>query len=166
MQSTALKSSFPPVVNADTRLLICGSLPGERSLAARQYYAHPQNQFWPLISAVIGRDLTALPYKARLTTLLDHRVGLWDVVATARRHGSTDAAITDLAPNDIAALATTLPHLNAVAFNGATACKHGLRQLGPTHLATVALPSSSPLHTVGLPAKLPVWLALRRHLAP
>jgi hypoxanthine-DNA glycosylase len=164
MQSTALKSSFPPVVDLHTRLLICGSLPGERSLAASQYYAHPQNQFWPLISAVIGRDLTTLAYPDRLAALLDHHIGLWDVVATARREGSADAALADIAPNDIAALAATLPGLRAIAFNGGTALKHGLRQLGPTSLATIALPSSSPLHTVGLAAKLPAWLALREHL--
>lgn len=165
MQSTALKSSFPPVVNADTRLLICGSLPGERSLAQRQYYAHPQNQFWPLISAVIDRDLTALPYPDRLAALLEGGIGLWDVVATARRHGSTDAALADIANNDIASLAATLPRLGAIAFNGGTAFKHGVRQLRHTPLELIALPSSSPLHTVGLAAKRPAWLALRNHLA-
>ncbi len=163
----SLKASFPPVVDPAVRVLICGSLPGERSLAARQYYAHPQNQFWRLISAVIGRDLTALAYPDRLAALLAARIGLWDVVATARRQGSTDAALSEIAPNDIAALAATLPDLRAIAFNGGTALKHGLRQLGPAarRHAIVALPSSSPLHTVGFDAKLPVWLALHEHLA-
>lgn len=159
-----LKSSFAPVVDARTRLLICGSLPGERSLAQRQYYAHPQNQFWPLVSAVIDRDLTALTYPDRLAALIDARIGLWDVVATARRQGSTDAALADIAANDVAALAATLPNLRAVAFNGGTALKHGTRQLGTTRLAIVALPSSSPLHTIGFTAKLPAWLALRDYL--
>jgi hypoxanthine-DNA glycosylase len=164
MQSTPLKSSFPPVVDPAVRLLICGSLPGERSLAQRQYYAHPQNQFWPLISAVIDRDLTALPYPERLAALLDAHVGLWDVVATARRHGSADAAMSDIAPNDIAALAATLPQLAAIAFNGGAAFRHGVRQLGRSALPLLALPSSSPLHTIGFAAKLPAWLALRGHL--
>lgn len=159
-----VKSSFPPVVDARTRLLVCGSLPGERSLAQRQYYAHPRNQFWPLISAVIDRDLTQLAYPDRLAALLDRHVGLWDVVATARRTGSADAAMSDIAPNDIAALAATLPSLTAIAFNGATAFRHGARQLGATPVPLIPLPSSSPLHTVGLQAKLPAWLALRRHL--
>jgi hypoxanthine-DNA glycosylase len=159
-----LKSSFPPVTDARTRLLICGSLPGERSLARQQYYAHPQNQFWPLISAVIDRDLTVLDYPDRLAALREARVGLWDVVATARRRGSTDAALTDIAPNDLAGLIATLPDLRAIAFNGATAYRHGVRQIGPSPLAIVALPSSSPLHTIGLHAKLPAWSALRSHL--
>lgn len=161
-----LKSSFPPVIDPYVRLLVCGSLPGERSLARRQYYAHPQNQFWPLISAVIDRDLTALPYSDRLAALLDGHIGLWDVVATARRRGSADAAISGVSANDIAALAATLPHLRAIAFNGGMAFRHGARRLGPTSLPLVALPSSSPLHTIGLAAKLPAWLALREYLAP
>ena len=163
-QSTPRKSSFPPVVDSAVRVLICGSLPGDRSLDARQYYAHPQNQFWRLMSAVVDRDLTALAYPERLAALLEAHVGLWDVVATAHRPGSTDAALSGIAPNDIAALAATLPDLRAIAFNGGTALKHGLKQLGATRYATVALPSSSPLHTVGFDRKLPDWVELRDHL--
>ncbi|HEX7800169.1 MAG TPA: DNA-deoxyinosine glycosylase [Asticcacaulis sp.] len=155
------KSSFPPVVDARTRLLICGSLPGERSLAAQRYYAHPQNQFWRLMSSVLDQDLAALDYGARLAALRRAGVGLWDTVASARRLGSTDAAIRDHAPNDLKALAATLPTLRAVGFNGATAAKLGTKALLGTPLALIALPSSSPLHTVGLEAKLPAWMVLR-----
>jgi hypoxanthine-DNA glycosylase len=164
---TDRKHSFPPVADARTRLLVLGSLPGERSLAERRYYAHPQNQFWQLISAVIERDLVPLAYPDRLAALLDARVGLWDVIAAARRTGSSDAAIRDASANDLATYLPLLPSLRALAFNGGTAHAIGQRQLGerfPT-LTRVALPSSSPLHTVGLAAKLPPWLELRRYLA-
>jgi len=160
------KHSFPPVIDTRVRLLVLGSLPGERSLAERRYYAHPQNQFWQLISAAAGCDLTALPYETRLATLLDTHIGLWDVVASATRPGSTDAAIRDIEGHDVAALAATLPDLRAVAFNGGTALKHGLKQFGTAaaRYEIVALPSSSPLHTVGLAAKLPAWQALSAFL--
>ena len=82
------KHSFPPVVDARVRLLVLGSLPGERSLAERRYYAHPQNQFWRLISPAAGRDLSSLPYAERLDALLAVHIGLWDVVASATRPGS------------------------------------------------------------------------------
>ncbi|WP_256731421.1 DNA-deoxyinosine glycosylase [Sphingomonas sp. dw_22] len=160
------KHSFPPVVDPDVRLLVLGSLPGERSLAEQRYYAHPQNQFWRLISPAAGRDLASLPYDDRLAALLGAHIGLWDVVASATRPGSTDAAIRDIEGHNIAALAATLPRLRAIAFNGGTALRHGLKQLGPAgaRYAIVALPSSSPLHTIGLTAKLPAWEALRAHL--
>jgi hypoxanthine-DNA glycosylase len=161
------KYSFPPVVDAQVRLLVLGSLPGERSLAERRYYAHPQNQFWRLISPAAGRDLAALDYDARLSALLEAHIGLWDVVASAHRTGSTDAAIREPEPHDIAALAATLPGLRAIAFNGGTALRHGMRQLGPNvaNLATIALPSSSPLHTIGFEAKLPAWAMLKDYLS-
>ena len=160
------KRSFPPVVRPDARLLVLGSLPGERSLAERRYYAHPQNGFWRLMSPLVAQDLAALPYEERLAVLQAHRIGLWDVVATARRSGSSDAAIRDPDTNDLPALVTALPDLRAIAFNGGTALKLGQRMLGTLakHYAIVALPSSSPLHTIGIDAKAPMWNALADHL--
>lgn len=157
------KHSFPPVVDPMIRLLVLGSLPGERSLAERRYYAHPQNQFWRLMSVVIDRDLVSLDYTKRLEALLSAHVGLWDVVQSATRNGSADSAMRDIEGHDIAALAATLPRLQAIAFNGGTALRHGLRQLGPAaaRYAIIALPSSSPLHTIGAAGKRPAWEKLR-----
>lgn len=140
------KSSFPPVVRADTRVLVLGSLPGERSLAAGRYYAHPQNRFWRLVGEAIGRDLESLDYEARLAALLQQGIGLWDVVASARRQGSLDAAIRDAEHNALADLVTTLPALRAVAFNGATAARIGASLLPHSGLSLLALPSSSPAY--------------------
>ncbi|MFY7850813.1 MAG: DNA-deoxyinosine glycosylase, partial [Brevundimonas sp.] len=69
-----------------------GSLPGEASLAAGRYYAHPRNAFWRLMGEVLGEDLQARDYEDRLATLIRHRVGLWDVVGEATRPGSLDTA--------------------------------------------------------------------------
>lgn len=162
------KHSFPPVVDGRTRLLVLGSLPGEASLAAGRYYAHPQNQFWRLMGAVLALDLPAMDYPDRLQALLARGVGLWDTVASARREGSRDTALRDIAGNDLAGLVAGLPGLRAVAFNGGTASRLGRRHLAAEagRLALVALPSSSPLHTVGLAAKLPAWLGLRSYLDP
>lgn len=152
------KASFPPVVDMSTRVLILGSLPGDASLAAGRYYAHPQNQFWRLLSPVVGVDLPALAYDDRLSALKMAGIGLWDVVQSATRPGSSDAAIRDATANDIAALIATLPQLRLVAFNGGTAAKAGRALLHG--IETLALPSSSPLHTIGVAAKQPTWDAI------
>jgi len=159
------KSSFPPVTDERTRVLILGSLPGERSLAEQRYYAHPQNQFWRLVGQVIGRDVVSLDYDDRLAALRNAGVGLWDVVASARRSGSTDATIRDHTTNDLAALVEALPELRAVAFNGGKALAIGRPLLAGRGLAMIALPSSSPLHTVGIATKQPAWNALAAYLA-
>ena len=162
----SLKHSFPPVFDSEARVLVLGSLPGDRSLAAQRYYAHPQNQFWQLMSPVVGCDLVTLDYEDRLVALRASGVALWDVIGSARRAGSSDAAILDVEGNDIVALIGRLPELRAVAFNGGTALKQGLKLLGPNYAGPtiVVLPSSSPLHTIGVAAKQPAWNQLAAFL--
>ena len=157
------KRCFDPVVDADTRLLILGSLPGEKSLAHSQYYAHPQNKFWTLLGEVLGVDLSSLPYAARLSTLLAHGVGLWDVVAQAQRTGSLDSNIRARDDNDLVALAASLPQLQTIAFNGGTAAKLGIKVLGEhaQRYRIVSLPSSSPAYTLAYAAKLLKWKTLQ-----
>lgn len=159
------KRAFEPVVDANTRLLILGSLPGDASLKAGQYYGHPQNGFWRLVGGVIGVDLWTLPYPDRLAALKAAGVGLWDVIASATRPGSLDTAIRDVEAADLNRLIETLPALRAVAFNGGTAARIGRRGLAlHAGLALIDLPSSSPAYTRPLPEKAAVWSALATFL--
>ena len=156
---------FPPVTRADTRLLVLGSLPGAVSLAAGRYYAHPQNLFWRLMSAVIARDLVPLVYEARLEALLEAGVGLWDTVAAATREGSLDADIRLHQASDLAGLAGTLPRLRVIAFNGAKSAAIGRKQLAGTTLALVDLPSSSPAYaSLSFERKRDAWCGLHAYL--
>ncbi len=158
------KAGFPRVVDANTRVLVLGSLPGEASLAVRQYYGNPRNAFWRLMEGVIGAPLAPLAYEARLATLLEHGVGLWDVIAEAEREGSLDAAIRDPATNDLQALIETLPALRCVAFNGGAAAKLGARLIGE-RTPTIALPSSSPAYAArSFGEKADVWARLKTFL--
>ena len=161
------KAGFEPVVDANTRLLILGSLPGDASLRAGQYYGHPRNAFWRLIGGVIGRDLAALPYEARLAALGTAGIGLWDVIASAERPGSLDAAIRAPEAADLRGLVSALPALRAVAFNGGKAAKLGRAVLAdrPEGIALIDLPSSSPAHTRPFADKAAAWAALAGHLA-
>lgn len=152
---------FDPVVDVRTRLLILGSLPGDASLKAAQYYAHPRNGFWPLVGGVLGEDLPSLAYDARLARLQARGVGLWDVIASAERSGSLDAAIRSPEAADLVRLVDGLPDLRAVAFNGGLAARLGRRILGGREeLSLVDLPSSSPAHAISLSAKAQSWAIL------
>ncbi|MDQ1154209.1 DNA-deoxyinosine glycosylase [Brevundimonas sp. SORGH_AS_0993] len=155
------RRGFLPIVDADTRLLILGSLPGDASLKAAQYYAHPRNGFWPLIGGVLNQPLAALPYAERLDRLKARGVGLWDVIASARRSGSLDAAIRSPEAADLRGLIAGLPKLRAVAFNGKLAAGLGRRILADADdLALIDLPSSSPAHAISLSAKAESWAIL------
>ena len=158
----SVKVGLPPVARADARLFILGSLPGDASLAAQRYYAHPTNQFWRLLGHAIGEDLQELHYDARLERLAERRIGLWDVIGSAARTGSLDQAIRDANHNAIDRLLHDYPSLQAIAFNGATAAAIGRRLIGSAHaLSLIDLPSSSAANTRPLADKAAVWTPVR-----
>ena len=152
-----------PHVSADTRLLILGSFPGVASLKARQYYGHPRNQFWPLTGAALGLPLAEADYAARLALLQAHGVGLWDVITETHRAGSLDSNIREPLASDLCELISRLPALRTIAFNGGTAHRFGMRQLGAlaAQYRILALPSSSPAYTLPFADKLKAWQQLK-----
>ncbi|MES2136957.1 MAG: DNA-deoxyinosine glycosylase [Pseudomonadota bacterium] len=158
----AVKFGLPPIARSDAALFVLGSLPGDASLAARRYYAHPSNQFWRLIGQAIGEELHGLDYEARLERLAERRIGLWDVIASASRSGSLDQAIREADHNRIAHLLKDYPQLRAIAFNGATAASVGRRLIGesPPNVELIDLPSSSAANTTAFAVKLEAWSRL------
>ena len=161
----SLKHGLGPVASRESRLIILGSLPGDASLAAGRYYAHPANQFWRLVGEVIERDLAAMDYERRLAELGRARIGLWDVIGSAERRGSLDQAIRSSAANPLAEWLRGFPDLGAIAFNGKAAAAGGRRALaGIAGPALIDLPSSSPANTLPLGVKAAAWARLREFL--
>jgi TDG/mug DNA glycosylase family protein len=154
---SVLLTGLPPVIDRNTRVLILGSFPGEKSLAAKQYYAHPRNQFWPLMSAVLEDDLVTLSYPERLSRLRTHGIGLWDVIAACERKGSLDTAIRNATANDFAALKKQCPALFRICFNGKTSGKME-PVFAHAGFETLVLPSSSPANMqLSFAQKLVLW---------
>ena len=150
---------LPPVISRRARLVILGSFPGVASLQARQYYGHPRNHFWPLLSAIWGVDLVALPYRQRLAELRRRGLGLWDVYASCRRAGSLDQAIVDAVFNDLASLRRRAPQLQLVAHNGGESAR-AMRHIVALGLPVRKLPSSSPANASwSFERKLEAWRA-------
>src|ERR1043166_4318158 len=142
----APSEGFPPVVDSRAQVLILGSFPSAKSLAQGQYYAHPQNQFWKLLSLVLHRELTAMNYAERLAVLREHRIALWDVIGRCTRAGSLDSSIRSAQHNDFSRVLAVASRLDRVCFNGKTSGRLEplFRQWG---YATLVLPSSSPAYT-------------------
>ncbi|MCD9028630.1 DNA-deoxyinosine glycosylase [Luteimonas sp. BDR2-5] len=156
--------SFPPVARADARVLILGSMPGEASLSAGRYYAHPRNLFWPIMGALAGAG-PDLAYAARIAKLQATGIALWDVIAECVRPGSLDARIRagSVVVNDLPGFLARYPGISRICFNGATAetlfRRHVLPRLAdaPT---LMRLPSTSPAHAaMGFADKLAAWRA-------
>jgi len=160
---------FPPIAQSDAEILILGSLPGQRSLQMQQYYAHPQNAFWKLITRMYDVE-SSLPYKRRVKILTANRIALWDVLAAAERPGSLDSSIVQRSAraNDFAAFYRSHPRVSRVYFNGRKAEDLYRRFVLPglaaefARLRYVSMPSTSPAHA-GMPfaEKLVRWKKIK-----
>lgn len=154
-----LRQGLAPVLDGATRVLVLGSFPGDASLAAGEYYAHPRNHFWPIVEALFDEPLRDRPYADRLARLRARGIGLWDTIVACRRDGSLDAAIRDATGAELARIRRDAPHVELVAFNGTTAAR-AAPAFAAAGYVTVALPSTSPAHAVPLAAKLAAWRAI------
>jgi hypoxanthine-DNA glycosylase len=153
-------TGLAPLVSSRTRLLVLGSFPGAASLAAQQYYGHPQNHFWKILKALwppgpqgTGPDA----YRIRSEWLLSKGLGLWDVYAACEREGSLDSAIRNAQVNDLAGLRRLCPALEAIAHNGGESFKHSKHTL-LLGLPVYKLPSTSPANASwSFERKLAAW---------
>ena len=150
---------FAPVIDAGVRVLVLGSFPSSASLAARQYYGHPRNQFWRILGEILHEPLVSLDYADRLERVLAHQVGIWDVYAACGRTGSLDSQIQAPRANELGSLPRRTPQLRAVAFNGQAAGRFRA-QIAELGYAWAVLPSTSPAHAArSFEDKLALWRA-------
>lgn len=158
--------SFPPIVGANSRILVLGTMPGAESLRQQRYYAYGRNDFWRIMLALFGQPET-LEYDERVAMLLRHGVAAWDVLHSCERRTSADADIREPAANDIPGLLRDHPGIVAVAPNGKGAERLFRRLVLPQlEVAPVVctLPSTSPAHTMPFAQKLEGWKKLLDYL--
>lgn len=153
--------SFEPIINAECRVLILGSMPSVQSLRKREYYGNPQNHFWRIIYGLFG-EMPDQDYECRKAFILKHRIALWDVLKCCERPGSSDADITNPTANNIPGLLGRYPAVHSVFFNGAKSeelfnrfFKGWLKNRRELHFQR--LPSTSPARTMKLEEKLEEW---------
>lgn len=152
--------SFPPIVRADARVLILGSMPGEVSLRAGEYYAHPRNAFWRIMGDLVGAGPDK-PYVERVTTLQANGIALWDVLKSCVREGSLDTSITQETPNDFGAFFAAHSGIARIALNGGKAAAAYQRYAAgctPDGAVVLRVPSSSPAHaSLSFEQKCAAW---------
>jgi len=145
--STHLKKSFDPISDLETRVLILGTMPGDKSIELGEYYGHSRNKFWKIISTITDSDLP-LTYSEKIKLLARTKIGIWDVAHKAFRKGSLDIAIQDEEPNDLDVFISKHKNLKVIGFNGTKAeslfDKYFTRKKGMRY---ISLPSTSPANT-------------------
>ena len=165
----ATVTGFPPIENRNARILILGSMPSVKSLEQHQYYAHPRNNFWPIIEKLFSSK-SGLSYKERTELLLSNNIALWDVLKCCYRPGSLDTSIDDdsIITNDFSRFFREHPLITTVYFNGARAEQEFNKRVKPTldpayaELCYTRLPSTSPAMASLTPAqKLEAWSIIK-----
>ena len=150
-------SSFPPIIDENSEILILGSIPGIKSLEKQQYYGHPQNKFWKIIFELFNEEFTE-DYEKRIAVLRKYNIALWDVIDSCERIGSLDSEIKNEEANQIPELLEEYPNIQAIFCNGGKSYKNLQKLLGKDfRIPIYLLPSTSPLHTVSFERKLEDW---------
>ena len=165
-------TGFPPIVDNNAVILILGSMPSIKSLEDQQYYAHPRNSFWFIITKLLSSD-TELEYEQKKALLLHNRIALWDVLNTCQRKGSLDSSIKNESTvvNDFNTFFIDHPLIKAVYFNGMRAQQEYMKHILPTldekfsSIEYKRLPSTSPaMASLNREQKLQQWKAILQYL--
>lgn len=157
-------SSFPPIIDQESKILILGSVPGVKSLEKQEYYGHPQNKFWKIIFELFEVDFTE-NYVEKIEILKKNKIAVWDVIDTCERKGSLDSEIRNEEANDIKNLLQTHPNIRAIFCNGGKSYKNLKKILDKnSEIPAYLLPSTSPLHTISFEKKLEEWKILKTYL--
>jgi hypoxanthine-DNA glycosylase len=150
-------SSFAPIIDDDSNVLILGSIPGIESLRKNEYYGHPRNAFWHIIFDLLIEEYIS-DYTAKIALVKRHHIALWDVIGDCVRKGSLDSNIKNAQPNDFEALYNRYPNIKYIYFNGNKAYDIYMRKVGLSKFKQYSkLPSTSPAHAIKYEKKLAQW---------
>lgn len=133
---------FDPIIDEECTVLILGSMPSITSLAMSEYYGHPQNRFWKMMSVLLNGSIEN--YETKKNLLLVNHIALWDVIDSCERNGSLDSAIENEVENDVASLLCTYPKIELILCNGRKSYDVLIRKWPSLKEKANYLPSTSP----------------------
>ena len=164
MRHEHIEHGIPPVFNAESRVLILGTMPSPKSRENGFYYMHPQNRFWRVISTVLGEPLPTTNGE-RASLLLKNKIALWDTLAQCDIIGASDSSVKNAIPNDLSTI-TDAADIKAIFTTGKTAYKYYCRfQQEKTGIEAICLPSTSPANArFGLDALIDEYKIIKNYL--
>ncbi len=144
---------FEAIFNAESEILILGSLPSVKSREHNFYYGHPQNRFWRVLALIFGEDIpNSILEKKHF--LLNHNIALWDVIYSCDILGSSDSSIKNAVPNNIETILSTA-NIKKIIANGNTAFSLYKKFWGNTiPIEAIKMPSTSPANAAWTLEKL------------
>lgn len=148
---------FEPVYDANSRILILGSIPSVKSREQGFYYGHPRNRFWQVIARILDSSLPeTIEEKRKL--LLEHGIALWDVIQECDIIGSSDSSIRNVKATPLGEI-LSIGKIHKIYGNGKTAAKlYRKYQQERVGLEIQELPSTSPANAAfSLDRLVEIW---------
>ncbi len=135
---------FDPIIFNDSKTLVLGTFPSIVSFEDNFYYAHKRNQFWKLLGDIF--KMPANTKEERIALLKEHKIALWDIIASCKRQNSSDTNLKNVELNDIPALLSAYPSIERIAFTGKKAQQLYNKLYKDLPVETFLLPSPSPAY--------------------
>ena len=157
MEYAHVTHTFGPVFDENSKILILGSFPSVKSREINFYYGHPQNRFWKVLAGIYGQQLWQTTGQKR-AFLLEHKIALWDVIASCVIEGSQDSSIKAVKANDLGAVLGGAP-IEKILLNGGKAYELFLKYCQKEGMPpAVKMPSTSPANAAfRLERLIEVW---------
>lgn len=117
---------LPPEICDDSKVLILGDLPGEKSIKRKKYYANNLNRLWRVIYEAFGKTYEdSITYDEKLDFLHSHGIALWDLLESGRRTKirkgfQVKTVIECEVANDFDNFLKKYPNVRVVIINGKT----------------------------------------------
>ena len=124
MEYKNIKKGLEPIISINSKILILGSLPSDKSITANEYYGNKNNQFWDIISLIFeNKKINFNNYNEKIQFLNKYNIALWDVYCLAERKGSLDTDIKNGKFNNIEDLLIKYSNIKTILTNGRTSEK-------------------------------------------
>ena len=139
-----VRHEFEPIYNANSKILILGTLPSVKSREQNFYYGHPQNRFWKVLARICETEKVPESIEEKKIFLLEHQIAVWDVIAECDIIGSSDSSIKNVVPTDLNIILKNAP-IQQIYGNGGKAYSLYQKYSYPKiQREMVKLPSTSP----------------------
>ena len=163
LTNNTLKNGLEAWCGDTPYVLILGTFPGEKSLAAQAYYQNKSyNSFYKIMESLFERQ-SGMSDK---DFIINNHIALWDCMKEADREGSLDANIKGYVANDVEKFLSLHPTITTIVLNGiGDTTKTFEKNFSVEELkhkySILSLPSTSNSNSISFDEKLNSWRIIK-----
>ncbi|MBR2441948.1 MAG: DNA-deoxyinosine glycosylase [Clostridia bacterium] len=136
------KTSFAPIYNKESQVLILGSFPSVKSRKIEFYYGNKQNRFWRMLCGYFNEEIP-VDTKGKTEFLFRNKIALWDMAVSCEVQGSADASVKNAELADLSEVLNKAD-IQRILLNGTLAYDLFCQKYADIDIPYVKMPSTSP----------------------